>query len=60
MLEASIVELLPADHAQAILVGRVLLAAGPTPVLVRGGEVLDVSAPPRRSPTCSNATISPA
>jgi fumarylacetoacetate (FAA) hydrolase family protein len=35
--------LLPADHAQAILVGRVLLDAGPTPVVVRGGEVLDVS-----------------
>lgn len=43
ILEVSIVELLPADHAQAILVGRVLLDAGPTPVLVRGGEVLDVS-----------------
>jgi fumarylacetoacetate (FAA) hydrolase family protein len=42
-LEASTVELLPADHAQATLVGRVLLDAGPTPVLVRGGEVLDVS-----------------
>jgi fumarylacetoacetate (FAA) hydrolase family protein len=42
-LDVSIVELLPADHAQAILVGRVLLDAGPTPVLVRGGEVLDVS-----------------
>jgi fumarylacetoacetate (FAA) hydrolase family protein len=35
--------LLPADHAQATLVGRVLLDAGPTPVLVRDGEVLDVS-----------------
>jgi fumarylacetoacetate (FAA) hydrolase family protein len=43
ILEASIVELLPADHAQALLVGRMLLDAGPTPVLVRGGEVLDVS-----------------
>jgi fumarylacetoacetate (FAA) hydrolase family protein len=42
-LEASTVELLPADHAQATLVGRVLLDAGPTPVLVRDGEVLDVS-----------------
>ncbi len=42
-MEASTVELLPADHAQATLVGRVLLDAGPTPVLVRGGEVLDVS-----------------
>ena len=43
ILEASIIELLPADHAQAILVGRLLLDAGPTPVLVRGGEVLDLS-----------------
>jgi len=42
-LEASLVELLPADHAQATLVGRVLLDAGPTPVLLRNGEVLDVS-----------------
>ncbi|WP_420822566.1 fumarylacetoacetate hydrolase family protein [Sphingomonas gei] len=42
-MEASKVELLPADHAQATLVGRVLLDAGPTPVLVRGGDVFDVS-----------------
>ena len=42
-MEASLVELLPADHAQATLVGRVLLDAGPTPVLLRNGEVLDVS-----------------
>ncbi|ATY34522.1 fumarylacetoacetate hydrolase [Sphingomonas psychrotolerans] len=35
--------MLPVDHAQATLVGRVLLDAGPTPVLVRGGDVLDVS-----------------
>jgi fumarylacetoacetate (FAA) hydrolase family protein len=43
-LEASPAELLPADHAQATLVGRVLLEAGPTPVLVRDGSVYDVSA----------------
>ena len=43
MLEASTVELLPADHAQAILIGRVLLDAGPTPVLIRDGAVHDVS-----------------
>ena len=43
-MEASSIELLPADHAQATLVGRVLLDAGPTPVLIRGGDVLDVSA----------------
>lgn len=36
--------MLPADHAQAILVGRVLRDAGPSPVLVRGGTVIDVSA----------------
>ncbi|TGX43477.1 fumarylacetoacetate hydrolase [Sphingomonas naasensis] len=36
--------MLPVDHAQAILVGRVLLAAGPTPVLLRDGLVHDVSA----------------
>ena len=44
MLEASTVELLPADHAQAILIGRVLLDAGPTPVLIRDSAVYDVSA----------------
>ncbi|AQR73652.1 fumarylacetoacetate hydrolase family protein [Sphingomonas sp. LM7] len=44
MLEASSVELLPADHAQATLVGRVLLDAGPTPIVIRDGDVLDVSA----------------
>jgi fumarylacetoacetate (FAA) hydrolase family protein len=42
-LEASPV-LLPADHAQAILIGRVQRQAGPSPILVRGGEVIDVSA----------------
>lgn len=43
-MEASSIQLLPDDHGQAILVGRVALDAGPTPVLVRGGVVLDVSA----------------
>lgn len=43
MLEASTVELLPADHAQAILIGRALLDAGPTPVLIRDRAVHDVS-----------------
>lgn len=43
-MKASPAELLPVDHAQAILVGRLLLPAGPTPVLVRGGVVHDVSA----------------
>jgi len=36
--------MLPSDHGQAILVGRVLLDAGPTPVIVRDGVVHDVSA----------------
>lgn len=44
MLEALSVELLPADHGQATLIGRVLLDAGPTPVLIRDGVVHDVSA----------------
>lgn len=37
-------DLLPADHAQALLVGRVQLEAGPTPVILRDGTVHDVSA----------------
>ncbi len=36
--------LLPVDHERALLVGRVMLDAGPTPVLVRGGTAYDVSA----------------
>lgn len=43
-MKASPAELLPVDHAQATLVGRLSLPAGPTPVLVRGGVVHDVSA----------------
>lgn len=35
---------LPADHGQAVLVGRVMLADGPVPVIVREGRVFDVSA----------------
>ncbi len=37
-------EALPADHADAILAGRLQLEAGPTPVLLRGGMVEDMSA----------------
>ncbi len=37
-------DMLPADHAQAILVGRVQTAAGPSPVILRDGQVIDVSA----------------
>ncbi|BEV11245.1 fumarylacetoacetate hydrolase family protein [Asticcacaulis sp. DW145] len=36
--------MLPVDWRDATLVGRVLLPEGPTPVLVRGGEVFDMSA----------------
>ena len=43
-LEAFSIDMLPADQAQAILVGRVLRDAGPSPVLVRDGAVIDVSA----------------
>lgn len=43
-MKASPAELLPADHAQATLIGRVLLEAGPTPILIRNGVVHDVSA----------------
>jgi fumarylacetoacetate (FAA) hydrolase family protein len=43
-LEGSSAALLPADHTQAILIGRVLLPQGPTPVVVRGGTAYDVSA----------------
>jgi fumarylacetoacetate (FAA) hydrolase family protein len=43
-LEAFKADLLPTDHAQAILVGRLLLEAGPTPVVIREGQVFDVSA----------------
>jgi fumarylacetoacetate (FAA) hydrolase family protein len=42
-LEASAAELLPTDHAQAVLIGRLLLEAGPTPVLLRDGAVHDLS-----------------
>ncbi|MGN5374219.1 MAG: fumarylacetoacetate hydrolase [Sphingomonas hengshuiensis] len=36
--------MLPVDHDSALLVGRMQLADGPTPVVVRGGRVIDVSA----------------
>jgi fumarylacetoacetate (FAA) hydrolase family protein len=43
--------LLPADSDQAVLAGRLDLGDGPTPVLVRRGQVEDVSA---ASPTISD------
>ncbi|KQM18534.1 fumarylacetoacetate hydrolase [Sphingomonas sp. Leaf24] len=36
--------MLPVDHDRALLVGRMELADGPTPVVVKGGKVIDVSA----------------
>ncbi|WP_237219849.1 fumarylacetoacetate hydrolase family protein [Sphingomonas arenae] len=43
--------MLPEDHGEAVLAGRLQLAAGPTPVLIRGGIVEDVS---RVAPTISD------
>jgi fumarylacetoacetate (FAA) hydrolase family protein len=44
-------EMLPGDFAHATLVGRLLLDEGPTPVLIRAGQVEDVS---RQAPTVSD------
>jgi fumarylacetoacetate (FAA) hydrolase family protein len=46
-----IIDYLPADRGQALLVGRLQLPQGPTPVLVRGDRVIDVS---RTAPTTSD------
>ncbi|MGE5562060.1 MAG: fumarylacetoacetate hydrolase family protein [Bacillota bacterium] len=43
--------MLPVDHQDAVLVGRLLLDAGPTPVIIRGGMVEDVS---RTAPTVAD------
>jgi fumarylacetoacetate (FAA) hydrolase family protein len=40
---ASIIEHLPSDWRQALLVGRIQTVEGPTPVLVRDGRVVDIS-----------------
>jgi fumarylacetoacetate (FAA) hydrolase family protein len=40
---AKLADDLPQDWRDALLVGRVALSAGPTPVLVRGGRVIDIS-----------------
>jgi len=37
-------DFLPADWREATLVGRLATAEGPTPILVKGGEVFDMSA----------------
>jgi fumarylacetoacetate (FAA) hydrolase family protein len=44
------IEHLPRDYRQALLLGRLQTSQGPTPVLVRSGRVLDVS---RTAPTSS-------
>src|SRR5688572_29376742 len=44
------IEHLPSDWRQAILVGRILTRDGPTPVVVADGRVRDVS---RHAPTTS-------
>lgn len=43
--------MLPEDHEEAVLAGRLQLAAGPTPVRIRSGMVEDVS---RVAPTISD------
>lgn len=43
--------MLPADQSDAIFAGRLLLEEGPTPVLIRGGAVEDVS---RAAPTVAD------
>jgi fumarylacetoacetate (FAA) hydrolase family protein len=45
-----VVSILPVDYRLAILLGRVQLAEGPTPIMVAGGRVIDVS---RAVPTVS-------
>jgi fumarylacetoacetate (FAA) hydrolase family protein len=39
----AMIDHLPQDYRQALLFGRLQTAQGPTPILVRGGRVLDVS-----------------
>lgn len=43
--------MLPVDGGEALMAGRLLLDAGPTPVLIRDGQVEDVS---REAPTVSH------
>ena len=46
---------MPQDWCEGSFLGRVLLAEGPTPVLLRGGEVFDISA---AAPTTAQAIAS--
>jgi fumarylacetoacetate (FAA) hydrolase family protein len=48
---AATAHMLPADISNAILAGRLLLDPGPTPVVIRGGAVEDVS---RSAPTIAD------
>jgi fumarylacetoacetate (FAA) hydrolase family protein len=48
---AALAQMLPSDHSNAILAGRLLLNEGPTPVLIRDGAVEDVS---RTAPTVAD------
>jgi fumarylacetoacetate (FAA) hydrolase family protein len=48
---ASLAHMLPDDHGNAILAGRLLLDEGPTPVLIRHGAVENVS---RAAPTIAD------
>src|SRR5437763_7936540 len=48
---AATAHMLPADSSNAILAGRLLLDEGPTPVVIRGGAVEDVS---RTAPTIAD------
>jgi fumarylacetoacetate (FAA) hydrolase family protein len=48
---AAFAHMLPADYSDAIFAGRLLLDEGPTPVLIRGGAVEDVS---RAAPTVAD------
>src|SRR5438477_4467356 len=50
---ATSAHMLPTDISNAILAGRLLLDDGPTPVLIRGGAVEDVS---RTAPTIADLT----
>ena len=51
MIPAFSPAMLPVDAAEAVLAGRLLLDEGPTPVLIRHGQVKDVS---RSAPTISD------
>jgi fumarylacetoacetate (FAA) hydrolase family protein len=50
------IEHLPTDYREALLLGRIATAEGPTPVLVRDGRVLDVS---RTAPTTAELLALP-